>query len=130
MEHSEWFKKAMEHIEKTDPRELHKGIFGYYPEEYEEYINNKKYESEIQYFIDIMNTRSCSEIELYCDDSIKNPSKLFLSYVREHGKEGTDPSFWNGWGADYLDLPEYNFRYLWINGQGTVHYFQHIGVTS
>lgn len=124
MKRSEWFEKALAHIESMDPRDLYHGMYGFFPEDYTTYVEQQTYKIEAQYVIDAMNKLGTTQVELYEQDSIQAPSKLFFHYLRNEGIEGVDSEFFGGWGADYLDLPDFNLRYIWVNGQGTLHYFQ------
>jgi|AGFS01.1.fsa_nt_gi hypothetical protein len=123
MNQTEWLTKALAAIDAMDPRDIYKGLYGFYPEEYEEYLQNKTYEIEAQYVVDLLTQLRCPYIHIY-DGDIQPPSKMFFHYFAERENIGYDPTFYWEAGAEYLDLPEFNLRYLWVNGQGTEHFFQ------
>ncbi|AZU98338.1 hypothetical protein SEPL_032 [Salmonella phage SE_PL] len=119
----EWLKKALEYIDSLSPEELYESVYGFKKDDFEQYCTDKTYEFEAQYVIDAMNKLGVKEINIYNGD-IQPPSNMFFHYLREFAESGTDLEFWNGWGADTLDVPGFNLRYLWVNGQGTEHFFQ------
>lgn len=119
----EWLEKALAKIDQMEPGELYKSLFGFYESEYIEYCKDKQYEFEAQYVIDVMKKMEITEVNIY-DGTLQPPSKMFFHYLQQEATEGTDDEFWNGWGADTLDVPNFPLRYLWVNGQGTEHFFQ------
>lgn len=121
--------KLVDAIAALPPEELYKSLFGFYEADYIEYLNDKQYEFEAQYILDVMNKLDCKEINVY-DGEIQPPTQMFFHYLRNNATEGTDEDFWGGWGAETLDVPNFPIRYLWVNGQGTEHFFQIIGSTD
>lgn len=123
MDHSEWLKKALAKIDATPPGELYKQLFGFYEADYCKYLEDNQHNFEAQYVIDVMNKLGTKQINIYESD-IQPPSKMFFHYLSQECESDVDPDFWDGWGADYIDVPGFPLRYLWVNGQGTVHFFQ------
>ena len=110
-------------IQATPPDELYKQLFGFYEKDYIEYVEDKHYEFEAQYVVDAMTKLGVTEINVY-DGEIQPPSKMFFHYLHNNAETGTDDEFWNGFGASTIDVPDFPLRYLWVNGQGTEHFFQ------
>jgi len=115
--------KILEAIKATPPDELYKQLFGFYEKDYIAYLDDKQYEFEAQYIIDAMTKSDITEVNVY-EGEIQPPSKMFFHYLHNNATQGTDGEFWDGWGASTLDVPNFPLRYLWVNGQGTEHFFQ------
>lgn len=115
--------KLIASLEATPPDELYKQLFGFYEKDYIAYVEDKQYEFEAQYVLDAMTKGEITEVNIY-DGEIQPPSKMFFHYLDLNAVSGTDNEFWGGWGASTLDVPNFPLRYLWVNGQGTEHFFQ------
>lgn len=115
--------KVIASIKATPPDELYKQLFGFYEKDYIAYLDDKQYEFEAQYVIDVMTKSNLTEVNIY-DGEIQPPSQLFFHYIKNNVESGTDDEFWNGFGAVTLDVPNFPLRYLYVNGQGTEHFFQ------
>ena len=115
--------KLIATLEATPSDELYKQLFGFYEKDYIAYLDDNHHVFESQYIIDAMHKLEVTEINVY-DGTIQPPSKMFFHYLYNNAESGFDEDFFGGWSAHTLDMPNSPLRYLFVNGQGTEHFFQ------
>ena len=124
MNELDWLDKALEKMRAEDPEVLHRKLFGFSAAEFEQYCNDLTFFDEAKTVLDFMKSKDYTIINIYDTDDFELPSRMFLHYFESYCTEGYDESFWCGYGAHTLTHDELQLQYLFVNGQGTEHFFR------